>query len=62
MESSRRTLPENPRENSNLLSILTFAWTVPIFQKGYTKVLEFQDFYRPMNCDRSDSLGERLEM
>ncbi|XP_058822716.1 ATP-binding cassette sub-family C member 4-like [Topomyia yanbarensis] len=61
MESIRRKLPQNPRENANLLSILTFWWTIDLFKKGYTKVLELQDLFRPLDVDKSDSLGDRLE-
>lgn len=61
MESSRRTLPKNPRDTSNIFSILTFAWTMPLFKKGYTKVLQLDDFFRPLNCDKSELLGEKLE-
>ncbi|XP_058446019.1 ATP-binding cassette sub-family C member 4-like [Malaya genurostris] len=61
MESIRRKLPPNPRENANLLSILTFWWTIDLFKKGYTKVLELQDLFRPLEVDKSDSLGDRLE-
>lgn len=54
-------LGENPREKAGLLSILLFAWTVPIFRRGYAKVLELKDMFRPLNVDRSDQLGNRLE-
>lgn len=61
MESSKRKLDANPKENANILSILLFSWTIPIFKKGYRKVIEIEDIFRPLNEDRSDLLGDRLE-
>ena len=61
MESSRKTLPRNPREKSNILSILLFTWTIPLFKKGYTKVLQLDDIFQPLPYDKSELLGDRLE-
>lgn len=61
MESTHRHLPPNPREKTNFLSILFFTWTLPLFKKGYNKVLEFDDIFQPLKDDRSDALGDRLE-
>lgn len=61
MESKHRKLPPNPREKSNILSLLLFGWTFSIFKKGYTKVLEFDDIYEPLKCDKSDLLGDHIE-
>ncbi|XP_037037714.1 multidrug resistance-associated protein 4-like isoform X1 [Bradysia coprophila] len=61
MESTRKTLPPNPREHSNIFSILTFTWTIPLFKRGYTKILELDDIFQPLNADRSSLLGDRLE-
>ncbi|KAL9698307.1 hypothetical protein quinque_001748 [Culex quinquefasciatus] len=61
MESIRRKLAPNPRESANFLSVLTFWWTIDLFKKGYTKVLELQDLFRPLEVDKSDALGDRLE-
>lgn len=61
MESSRRVLSVNPREKSNIFSIITFAWTIPLFKKGYSKTLELGDVFQPLKCDRSELLSERLE-
>lgn len=62
MEAVHRKLPPNPREKTNFLSILFFAWTIPLFKKGYTKVLLLEDIFQPLKCDKSTSLGDRLEM
>lgn len=61
MESSHRQLPLNPREKTNFLSVLFFTWTLPLFKKGYGKILQLEDIFQPLNCDKSESLGDRLE-
>lgn len=61
MEAIRKPLAPNPRENANILSVLTFWWTIKLFKKGYKKVLELQDLFKPLEVDRSDNLGDRLE-
>ncbi|XP_062560530.1 ATP-binding cassette sub-family C member 4-like [Armigeres subalbatus] len=61
MESIKRKLDTNPRENANFLSVLTFWWTIDLFKKGYTKVLELQDLFKPLEVDKSEALGDRLE-
>lgn len=61
MESTRRKMLPNPRESANILSQLFLTWTIPLFVKGYKKELEMEDVYQPLNEDRSDSLGDRLE-
>lgn len=62
METTKIKLPENPRETAGFFSILFFTWTLPLFKKGYAKILELEDMFRPLNVDRSDQLGNRLEM
>uniref|UniRef100_A0A0P6IW43 Putative abc transporter c family member n=1 Tax=Aedes aegypti TaxID=7159 RepID=A0A0P6IW43_AEDAE len=61
MESIRRKLATNPREKANILSVLTFWWTIDLFRKGYNKVLELQDLFKPLEVDKSEALGDRLE-
>lgn len=61
MESSRRIFAVNPREKTNIFSVLTFVWTLPLFKKGFSKILQLDDIYGPLKCDRSETLGERLE-
>lgn len=61
MESVKRKMSANPREGANIFSILLFSWTIPIFKRGYSKVLELGDIFRPLNADRSELLGNRLE-
>lgn len=62
METIQRKLQPNPRENSNILSKLFYIWLLPLFRKGYTKPLEMDDMYQPLDSDRSDILGDRLEV
>lgn len=52
---------ENPREKANIFSILTFWWTIDLFRKGYSKVLELEDLFKPLEVDKSEVLGTRLE-
>lgn len=61
MESTQYKLPPNPCDNANRLSKLLFVWTVPLFKKGYAKVLQLEDMFQPMTCDKSETLGNRLE-
>lgn len=61
MESTQLKLPQNPYEKANILSRWFFMWTLPFFKKGYTKILSLDDMYQPLTCDRSESLGNRLE-
>lgn len=62
MESTKRKLPTNPREKAGIFSILFFCWTFPIFKKGYSKVLQLDDIFQPLNVDRSELLGNRLDV
>jgi ATP-binding cassette subfamily C (CFTR/MRP) protein 4 len=61
MEQNDQKVSDNPREKANFLSIITFFWTIPFFKKGYSKVLELEDLYKPLKSDESANLGDRLE-
>lgn len=61
MEAVRRNLLPNPREKANCLSVVLFWWTIGIFKMGYRKVLQLEDLFRPLNADKSENLGDRLE-
>ncbi|XP_055306876.1 ATP-binding cassette sub-family C member 4-like [Sitodiplosis mosellana] len=61
MESNHCKLPPNPRESANILSIVFFTWTLPLFKKGYEKILKLGDIFQPLTSDKSDKLGDRLE-
>lgn len=54
-------LPNNPREKASIFSQLTFFWTFELFRKGYSKILNLDDLYRPLNEDQSTLLGNLLE-
>lgn len=55
MESSKKNRFKNP------FSVLFFGWTIPIFRRGYGKQMESNDVYEPLNEDRSNHLGNRLD-
>lgn len=61
MESSHIKLEPNPRDITNFLSKIFFIWTIPLFKKGYSKILQMEDMFRPLKSDHSDLLGDRLE-
>lgn len=61
MDTGKRKFTENPRENSNILSIMFYWWTISMFRTGYAKVLDIEDVFQPLKVDRSECLGERLE-
>ena len=60
-QQSNQKTAENPKENANFLSKITFFWTVNLFRKGYRKNLDVDDLYRPLKSDESERLGDRLE-
>lgn len=49
-----------PREKANLLSYMTFWWTLPILFKGAKKSLELDDLYQPLSAHKSDTIGNKL--
>ena len=61
MESTQQKCSPNPRDNTNIFSILFFTWTIPLFKKGYGKILQIEDMFQPMKSDHSNLLGDRLE-
>lgn len=63
MESlnNRKQLPKCPRENASFLSYLTFFWIWPIFKKGQSKTLGTDDLYQPLENQKADLLGCKLE-
>lgn len=61
METIKTKLKPNPRDTANILSILFFAWTIPLFKQSSAKSLEIEDICQPRKCDQSKLLGEKLE-
>lgn len=63
MESlnKRSDLPKCPRENANWLSYLTFSWVLQIFFKGKNKTLGEEDLFQPLEDQKADTLGSKLE-
>lgn len=62
MDPGKRKYLPNPRENANIFSVLFFTWTMPLFRKGYAKVIELDDVFQPLEVDKSECLGQRLQM
>lgn len=61
MDTAKISLKQNPKETANLLSILTHWWTVELFRTGYSKELGIDDLIEPLNNDKSQVLGDRLQ-
>lgn len=61
MESTRLKLSPNPCENANFVSKLLFLYTIPFFKLRNKKEIKVNDVNGPLNCDRSELLGNRLE-
>ena len=61
MESGRRKLLQNPRQNANIVSSLFFGWAIPILKRTYQNILHPNDAFEPLDEDRSEFLGNRLE-
>lgn len=61
MDFVKSSTHPNPRDTANIFSILFFYWTIPIFKRGYQKLLEIEDVFRPLLADKSKTLGERLQ-
>ncbi|XP_011696223.1 PREDICTED: probable multidrug resistance-associated protein lethal(2)03659 isoform X2 [Wasmannia auropunctata] len=58
ISNDQKKYPKNPRQNVNVISLLTFWWTRKIFRTGYKKDLEETDLYATLTQDRTDYLGE----
>lgn len=61
MDTGHRTYLPNPSDSAGILSKIFYIWTIPLFRKGYAKILELSDVYQPLRVDRSETLGQRLE-
>ncbi|KAK4880755.1 hypothetical protein RN001_008901 [Aquatica leii] len=62
MDSEKyRKKRENPRENANPLSAITFCYTLPTFIEGYRRELEIHDLYETFSEHKSNKLGDRVE-
>jgi ABC-type multidrug transport system, ATPase and permease components len=62
MDTGKKAETPNPRESANFLSVLSFWWTIPLFKKGYHKDLAEEDLYNPLKKDKSQYLGDKLEV
>ncbi|XP_018346781.1 PREDICTED: multidrug resistance-associated protein 4-like [Trachymyrmex septentrionalis] len=61
MDSTKIKSKPNPREKTNIVSVLLWWWTISLFKTGYKKALEIEDLFDPLKVDRSTFLGDRLE-
>ncbi|XP_034235532.1 probable multidrug resistance-associated protein lethal(2)03659 [Thrips palmi] len=62
MDSVKKiTQPKNPRAKANILSALTFSWTIGLFRKGYKRDLGLPDICEPLDEYDSKQVGNQLE-
>ncbi|KAK9869835.1 hypothetical protein WA026_003564 [Henosepilachna vigintioctopunctata] len=59
--NSGKIRKKNPRENSFVLSSLTFAYIIPTFVKGFTRNLSEADLTETLSEHKSKYLGDKLE-
>ncbi|XP_037954692.1 probable multidrug resistance-associated protein lethal(2)03659 [Teleopsis dalmanni] len=55
-----RELPKNPREGANVISCLSFWYTMPTFFKGRKKTLDEKDLYQTLSTHKSEKLGNKM--
>lgn len=62
METVKKKLKENPRDNANIFSVLIFSWIIPLFKEGFKKEqLDTEDLFQSRKCDKSKILAEKLQ-
>lgn len=61
MDTGNREYLPNPRDSAGIFSVTFYLWLIPLFRKGYSKVLELSDVYQARRCDRSKTLGQQLQ-
>ncbi|KAK3921166.1 Multidrug resistance-associated protein 4 [Frankliniella fusca] len=62
MDSSKRAGNPNPRDSASVVSKLFNFWLASLFRRGWKKTLEVEDIYDPPKADRSEDLGNKLDM
>ncbi|KAI4581557.1 hypothetical protein MJG53_010000 [Ovis ammon polii x Ovis aries] len=62
MQPVYREVKPNPLQNANLCSRLFFWWLNPLFKIGHKRRLEENDMYSVLPEDRSQHLGEELQV
>lgn len=62
MDSSKRVGNPNPRDSASVVSKLFNFWLASLFRRGWKKTLEVEDIYDPPKRDRSELLGDKLNM
>ncbi|CAH1995818.1 unnamed protein product [Acanthoscelides obtectus] len=58
--SIERVQAENIRYKSNFFSIITFWYTLPIFNKGRKRDITEEDLTKPLNRHKSQLLGDKI--
>ncbi|XP_033220102.1 multidrug resistance-associated protein 4-like isoform X2 [Belonocnema kinseyi] len=61
MDNTEKKRTRNPLENANILSQLHFWWLRKLMWKGIKKDLQMSDMYEPLECNKSQIVGNNLE-
>lgn len=61
MDTAETNLRKNDRKNASFLSILTHCWTADFLKTGYRRELNISDLLEPLDDDKSEALGNRLQ-
>lgn len=62
MHHPRISTVENPRKRANSVSQLLFTWIVPTLYEGSRKGLDLENIAKCLDEDRSEVLGDQLEV
>ncbi|XP_050545468.1 probable multidrug resistance-associated protein lethal(2)03659 [Daktulosphaira vitifoliae] len=58
--SQKKERPPHPRARANIFEVLTFGWTVKLFNVGKKRDLEVTDLYTTLDVHKSSYLGNEL--
>lgn len=62
MDSSKKPESVNPRQNVNIIQQLLFTWIIPLLYKGSKNGLTTNDLTVCLDKDKSEMLGDKLEV
>lgn len=62
MDNSKKPELKNPKKGANWLSQLFFCWLMPIMYKGTRRGLNTADLTKCLRRDKSEDLGDKLEL
>ncbi|XP_050545467.1 probable multidrug resistance-associated protein lethal(2)03659 isoform X2 [Daktulosphaira vitifoliae] len=57
----KKERPPHPRSKANFLEVLTFSWTLNLFNEGKKRDLEVEDLYKTLDVHKSAYLGNKLD-